>query len=293
MECRASGGAYPVFACSLGGISDETDAAELYLFTGEGIQSPVHRIGEEWFDMENALIEAKELTFSYGEVPALEQISFEVRAGECIGLVGANGAGKSTLLKLMVGLLEGYEGTLSVGGIPVIRKNYPQIRRLAGYLFQDSRHQLFSQTVYEDVAFGPVNYGYSQEEVRKRVEHAMKMVHIEDLGERPVYQMSGGQTKLAALATLLAMEPELVLFDEPSAALDPKNRRGLMEIIRQMPATRLIASHDLDFIYDTCQRVILLYQGRIVGQGSVQEILTDEKKLQTYDLELPLRFSNK
>ena len=139
--------------------------------------------------------------------------------------------------------------------------------------------QLFLSTVYEDVAFGPRNYGYSEEEVQKKVMSALQQVHIEELKDRPIYRMSGGQKKLAAIATILSMEPEVILFDEPSVGLDPKNRRNLLKII---------ASHDLDMIFDTCDKTILIEKGKLIYEGETAKILTDQRLLEESGLELPL-----
>lgn len=169
------------------------------------------------------MVELNHLTFSYdGNREVLSDISFHLKQGESIGLIGANGAGKSTLLKILAGLLTDYKGLAKIGGLDVNKKNLAAVRKKTGYVFQDSESQLFLSTVYEDVAFGPRNYGYSGEEVEEKVTSALRQVHIEELKDRPIYRMSGGQKKLAAIATILSMEPEVILFDEPSVGLDPK-----------------------------------------------------------------------
>lgn len=234
-------------------------------------------------------IRAEHLTFSYGgNKETLSDLNFRIGCGECVGLIGANGAGKSTLLKLLMGLLPGYQGSVLVGGLCVEKKNLKQLRRLAGYVFQDSESQLFLSTVYEDVAFGPRNYGYSEEEVQKKVMSALQQVHIEELKDRPIYRMSGGQKKLAAIATILSMEPEVILFDEPSVGLDPKNRRNLINIINRIGGLKIIASHDLDMIFDTCDKTILIEKGKLIYEGETAKILTDQRLLEESGLELPL-----
>ena len=240
-------------------------------------------------------ITAEHLCFSYPagygcgkENRVLEDVHFHVANGESVGLIGANGVGKSTLLKLLVGLADGYGGALRVGGLDVEKKNLAAIRKSTGYVFQDSDSQLFLSTVYEDVAFGPRNYGYSGEEVERRVSEALKRVHMEELRDRQIYRMSGGQKKLASLATILSMEPQLMLLDEPSAALDPRNRRNLIRILNDISVTKVIASHDLDFILDTCERTLLLFDVKIVKDGKTEEILGDRKLLEESGLELPL-----
>lgn len=235
-------------------------------------------------------IECTGVSFSYQKNRVvLQDIHLSVEHGESVGLIGANGVGKSTFLKLIVGLLTGYEGEISVQGQPVIKKNLTDIRKKVGYVFQDSDSQLFMSTVYEDVAFGPRNYGCSEEETEKRVMDALQKVRMKGLKDRQIYRMSGGEKKLASIATILSMEPEVILLDEPSIALDPRNRKNLIGILNEMKETKVIASHDLDMILDTCDRTVLLADGKIISQGSTEEILRDQTLLETYGLELPLR----
>lgn len=235
------------------------------------------------------MVELDHLTFSYdGNREVLSDISFHLKAGETVGLIGANGAGKSTLLKILAGLLTDYKGQAKIDGMDVNKKNLASVRKKTGYVFQDSESQLFLSTVYEDVAFGPRNYGYSGEEVEKKVMSALKQVNIEELKDRPIYRMSGGQKKLAAIATILSMEPEIILFDEPSVGLDPKNRRNLINIINQIGGLKIIASHDLDMIFDTCEKTILIEKGKLIYEGETAKILTDQKLLEESGLELPL-----
>lgn len=238
-------------------------------------------------------IECRGVTFSYQkDRKVLHDINISVGHGESVGLIGANGVGKSTLLKLLVGLLTGYQGEILVQGQPVIKKNFTEIRKKAGFVFQDSDSQLFMSTVYEDVAFGPRNYGCSEEETEKKVMSALRKVKIEELKERHVYRMSGGEKKLVSIATILSMEPEVILLDEPSIALDPRNRKNLIRILNEMPETKVIASHDLDMILDTCERTVLLAEGRIVRQGDTKDIVQDQELLERYGMELPLRMQD-
>ena len=237
------------------------------------------------------VLEVNDLCFTYDTHEVLHNLSFSIAENQCVGLIGANGAGKSTLLKLICGLLDVQHGNINVAGMPVKKNNLKAIRKEVGYVFQDSDSQLFMSTVYEDVAFAPRNYKLSDEHVDEVVMKALRMVHLEELKDRQVYRLSGGEKKLASIATVLATQSKLMLMDEPSVALDPRNRRNLIQIVNQLPMAKLIACHDLDFIYDTCQQVILLSKGEIVGMDDTERILTDRLLLETHGLELPLSFS--
>lgn len=234
-------------------------------------------------------IDVEDVSFSYdGGTPTLDRISFAAGEGESVGIIGANGVGKSTLLKLLVGLQMNFTGRIRVGEIPLEKGTLGTVREKIGYVFQDSDSQLFMPSVYEDVAFAPRNYGLPEEEVRRRAEQALAAVHIENLRDRQIYKLSGGQKKLASVATILSMTPDIILMDEPSAALDPGNRRNLIGILNGFRHLKIIASHDLDFIWDTCERTILMAGGRIVLDGAAKEILSDEALLAANGLELPL-----
>ena len=191
-------------------------------------------------------------------------------------------------MKLLVGLLNGHEGEILVQGQPVTKRNLTEIRKKVGYVFQDSDSQLFMSTVYEDVAFGPRNYGCSEEETEQKVMDALRKVRLEALKDRQIYRMSGGEKKLASIATILSIGPEVILLDEPSVALDPRNRKNLIHILNGMPETKVIASHDLDMILDTCQKTVLLSEGKVIRQGDTKEILQDRELLEAHGLELPL-----
>ena len=242
--------------------------------------------------MSHIHIEIKDLEFAYQkEHPILKGVSFTAHENDSIGIVGANGVGKSTLLKLLVGLNLDYSGSIRVEEIPVEKSTLPKIREKIGYVFQDSDSQLFMTNVYQDIAFAPKNYGLPPEEVEKRVKSAMEAVHITHLKDQPIYQLSGGEKKLVSIATILSMTPDIILMDEPSVALDPRNRRNLIHILNEFDHLKMITSHDLDFIYDTCNRVILMNDGKIVADGETKEILTDRTLLEENGLELPLSFS--
>ena len=242
--------------------------------------------------MSQMKIDVQHLNFSYdGKREVLSDISFQAAEGESIGIIGANGAGKSTLLKILVGLELTFSGDVRIDGLPLTKEHLSEIRGKTGYVFQDSDSQLFMTTVGEDVAFAPRNYGMTPEDVKERVDHALALTGITHLKDKAVYKLSGGEKKLASIATILSMTPEVILMDEPSASLDPKNRRNLIRIINGLAPVKIIASHDLDFILDTCSRAILISDGRIVKDGPAEEILTDRKLLEENGLELPLSIS--
>ena len=227
------------------------------------------------------------MSFSYeAGIQVIDHLSFSIHKGESVGLIGANGAGKSTIMKLMLGLLQG-EGQILVDGLPVEKKNLPVIRQKIGFVLQDSDNQMFMPTVYEDMIFGPLNYGLSKEEAETRVDRVLRDLNLEELKHRHNHKLSGGEKRMAAIATILAMEPEMVVMDEPSTALDPCNRRTVINTINRLPQTKLIASHDLDMILDTCQRVILLSHGRIAADGDTDTILRDKELLESNRMELP------
>ena len=239
--------------------------------------------------MEQVGIDIEQLSFRYETgVEILKDITFHATGDESIGLIGANGVGKSTLLKMLVGLNLDYEGMIRVEGIPVKKDTLAEIRSKIGYVFQDSENQLFMNTVYEDVAFAPRNYGLSEHEVAERVKYALEQTGISHLKDRPIYKMSGGEKKLASISTILYMTPDIILMDEPSIALDPKNRRNLIRILNSFHYLKIIASHDLDMILDTCSRTILMSDGKIIADGRTEDILYDKELLENYNLELPL-----
>lgn len=233
------------------------------------------------------MLEFRNVSFSYEPgTPVLDNLSFHIRKGETVGLIGANGAGKSTIMKLMLGLLPA-QGEILVEGMPVTKQNLSVIRQKIGFVLQDSDNQMFMPTVYEDMIFGPRNYGLTREEADARVDRVLKELGLESLKHRHNHKISGGEKRMAAIATILAMEPEMIVMDEPSTALDPVNRRRVISTINSRKETKLIASHDLDMILDTCQRVILLNHGRIVADGEAETILRDQALLEANRMELP------
>ena len=233
------------------------------------------------------MLKFSNVSFSYdGLTPVVENLSFSIQKGESVGLIGANGAGKSTIMRLTLGLLQG-RGNIWVDGLKAEKKNLPAIRQKVGFVLQDSDNQMFMPTVYEDMLFGPRNYGLSREEADARIDRVLGELDLTRLKYRHNHKLSGGEKRMAAIATILAMDPELIIMDEPSTALDPVNRRTLIRTINRLPQTKLIASHDLDMILETCQRVILLSQGRIAADGPADTILRDKALLENNRMELP------
>ena len=237
------------------------------------------------------MLRFENVCFSYpGSGPVLEGISFVVSDGEKVGLIGANGAGKSTLMKCVPGLLEA-SGTITVGDLKVCAENVAVIRKKVGYVLQDPDNQMFMPKVIDDMIFGPVNYGLSREEAEAVADRVLDDLGISRLRDRYNHRISGGEKRMAAIATVLAMEPDIMLMDEPSSSLDPRNRRALINTVNRLDKTMLIASHDLDMILDTCSRVILLDQGKVIADGETGAVLSNRELLEAHSLELPLSLS--
>ena len=253
---------------------------------------------------------AKALEYRYPDGRwALRGINLSIGKGETVALVGPNGAGKSTFLLHLNGLLPGRaragsllghshdsgnatrrpsnEPSLWIGGLAVIEKNGPEIRRRVGLLFQDPDDQLFSNSVIEDVAFGPLNLGMSRREARALAMECLERVSLADRADRSPRHLSFGERKRVCLAGLLACKPSVLVLDEPSANLDPRSRRRLMELIQGLDATTLIATHDLEMTLELCERTILLDEGQVVADGPTLAILGDDRLLDAHGLELP------
>lgn len=223
-------------------------------------------------------------------MPVLNDLSFTIADGESVGLIGANGAGKSTIMKAMLGLLP-VQGEVLIDGIPVMKKTLSQIRQKLGFVLQNSDNQMFMPTVYEDMRFAPKNYGLDEAEIEARIDEVLERLHLSELKYRYNHKISGGEKRMAAIATILVMNPEALIMDEPTTALDPINRRTVIRAINDLPQTKLIASHDLDMILDTCDRVILISRGTIVADGKTQDILRDKALLEANRMELPFCLS--
>ena len=240
--------------------------------------------------MSHHIVEAKDLEYAYPDgTRALSGVSFRITHGESVGLVGANGAGKSTLLQHLSGCLFPKSGTVHIGDFPLTKKNVNDVRRHVGMIFQDPDDQLFMPTVFDDVAFGPLNLGMPPQEVEKRVMDALTVVGAEHLANRPPYKISGGEKRAVAIATVLSMAPDILLLDEPSSGLDPRSRRQLIALLKEFTHTKIIATHDLDLVMDLCERTIVIHKGRIAADGPTMEIFGDETLLEANHLEKPLR----
>lgn len=243
--------------------------------------------------MSHHIVQADDLHYSYPDgTVGLAGVSFRITHGESVALVGANGAGKSTLLLHLNGCLLPTKGSVQVGDLPVTKKTCAAVRRSVGMVFQDSDDQLFMPTVFEDVAFGPMNLGLSAEEVEPVVMQALRRVDALHLKDRPPYKLSAGEKRRAAIATVLAMSPDILVMDEPSSNLDPKSRRELIELLKTFEHTKIIATHDLDLAIQLCLRTIVLSQGKIVADGLTMNIFSDDDLLAQSRLEKPLSMQN-
>jgi cobalt/nickel transport system permease protein len=239
-------------------------------------------------DVNVLVLEVKDLNFSYPDgTPALRGIDLELRDRETVGLVGPNGAGKSTLMLHLNGVFRG-DGLVRVMGLDMTKKNVRAIRRQVGIVFQDPNDQLFMPSVKEDVAFGPLCFGMEPDEVDNRVEEILRRMDLLKIKDKPPHHLSLGERKKAALATVLVMQPRIVILDEPSVSLDPQSRRQFIDLVKEIDAATLIVSHDLDLVYELCGRTLLMEKGKIIASDATDKILADQELLQSHQLESPL-----
>lgn len=232
-------------------------------------------------------IEVDNLSYAYPDGhQALRNVSLHIEPCEKVALVGPNGAGKSTLILHLNGILTG-QGSICVAGLPVIKENLGRIRARVGLVFQSPDDQLFSPTVYEDVAFGPRYQGLPEKEVHDRVIEALEVVAMSDYAPRVSHHLSVGEKKRIAIATVLSMKPEVLVLDEPTAGLDPRARRSLINLLRDLPITMLVSTHDLSMVKELFPRTVIMDQGRIVADGPTLELLEDEALLAAHGLEKP------
>jgi cobalt/nickel transport system ATP-binding protein len=221
---------------------------------------------------------------------ALFGVDLAVERGERVALLGPNGAGKTTLVMHLNGILSGGVGTVEVGGLPVAKENLQEIRRRVGIVFQDPDDQLFMPTVRDDVAFGPANMGMEGAELDDRVQRALASVGMLDQIDRAPHHLSFGQRRRVAVATVLAMHPEILVLDEPSSNLDPASRRELADILRSLDVTILMVTHDLPYALELCPRALILSEGVVVADGATRNILSDGELMKAHRLELPFGF---
>ncbi len=220
------------------------------------------------------------LSYRYPDgTEALKSVSFGVRRGECLGIVGGNGAGKSTLLLHLNGILEGNSGEIFVLGMRVEKKNLKTIRQKLGLVFQNPEDQLFSATLYDDIAFGPRNMGVEGEELERIVDETLRYFKLERYRDKNPYHLSFGEKKIAAIATIYSMRPEIYCFDEPTSNLDPRSRREIVEILGGIDKTRLIVTHDIELVRELCERVMVLNRGVVESIGAVEDVFSDRKLL--------------
>jgi cobalt/nickel transport system ATP-binding protein len=233
------------------------------------------------------IIEIKELNYSYPDgTVALKNINLDLFEGETLGIIGPNGAGKSTFLLHLNGLLRG-KGKVKIADLEVNDKNLKKIRSMVGMVFQDPDSQLFMPTVFEDVAFGPMNMNLSKDKVESAVTEALTKVDMLKSIKRLSHHLSFGEKKRISIATVLSMSPEILVLDEPSSNLDPKHRRDLINLLKELKVTQIVATHDMDMVMDICTRTVLIDKGTIVADGKVMDILSDKDLLESHDLELP------
>ncbi|HKJ40157.1 MAG TPA: ABC transporter ATP-binding protein [Anaerolineales bacterium] len=233
------------------------------------------------------VLSVHDLYFSYhNEHEALRGVSFELCEGDKVALVGPNGAGKSTLMLHLNGILTG-QGDVVVGTERITRDNLPAVRAMVGVVFQSPDDQLFSPTVFEDVAFGPLHMGLPKDEVLARVDSALEAVRMSGFKDRLSHHLSVGEKKRIAIATVLSMNPQILILDEPSAGLDPRARRALINLLRDLPITMLVSTHDMKLVEELFPRTIVMDEGLVVADGETEKILDDEKFLNEHGLEKP------
>lgn len=240
--------------------------------------------------MSHHIVEVQDLRYAYPDgTSALEGVSFRIVHGESVGVIGENGAGKSTLLLHLIGHIAPSEGAVRIGDAKVTRQTLANVRRTVGMVFQDPDDQLFMPTVYDEVAFGPLNMGLTAEEVNARVSAALETVGAAHLGQRPPYRLSGGEKRAVSIASVLSMSPDILVMDEPTSNLDAKSRRYVIELLKSFHHTRIIATHDLDLVLDVCTRVLVMHKGQVAADGPPLELFRNDELLTECHLEKPLR----
>ena len=239
--------------------------------------------------MSHHIIDLQDVHYRYLDgTQALSGISFRIVHGEAVGIVGANGAGKSTLLLQIGGTLLPTEGSIRIGEIVLSKKTVKEIRKKIGFVFQDPDDQIFMPTVFEDVAFGPLHLGWTLDNVEQSALKALEKVNCKHLKDRPPHKLSMGQKRAVSIASVIAMDPDILVMDEPSSNLDPRSRRQLIQLLNTFDHSKIIASHDLDMVLELCERTIILGEGHVAADGRTRELFSDEKLLAENGLEKPL-----
>lgn len=239
--------------------------------------------------MSHHIVEFQDVHYRYPDgTAALSGLSLRITHGESVGIVGANGAGKSTLLMHTNGFLLPQSGSITIGDLQLDKQTRQEIRKKVGLIFQNPDDQLFMPTVFDDVAFGPLNLGLSPQRVRECVRDALETVGCLGLSDKPPHHLSGGQKSAVAIASVIAMQPDILVMDEPASHLDPKSRRALINLLRHFHHTKIVASHDLDLILDVCRRCVIIREGRVIADGPAEETLSNKQLLEENNLELPL-----
>ena len=238
-----------------------------------------------YFSTQNCVLRVYDLSYAYPDQPnVLKGLNLQVLAGEKVGLIGPNGAGKTSLFHCICGALSPKSGEIILFNRPVRSGDF---RPEVGLVFQNPTDQLFSLSVRDDIAFGPLNMGLSEPEIEARVEEALMLTGVSELADRPPHHLSGGEKRMVAIASILAMRPQLIIYDEPSANLDIRSRRRLIQFLQAAPQTILVSSHDLELILEVCDRVILLDQGQIVANGPTHEVMQNASLMEAHGLEKP------
>ncbi|MDV4151830.1 ABC transporter ATP-binding protein [Clostridium sp. AL.422] len=244
--------------------------------------------------MSKRVIEVGNIYYKYPDgYRAIKDVSFDVSDGEKLGIIGSNGAGKSTMLKLLTGIITAESGKISVNDILINKKNLKEVRKKIGFVFQESDNQLFMNTVYDDIAFGLRSSKKDEDNINFKIGRILEEFQIEGLRNKQIYKLSGGEKKVVAIAGIMVMNPEIILMDEVTAYLDPKSRRRVINLIKHLKETIIIASHDLDMILDVCDRVLVFSNGEIIKEGDSYSILSNKDIMEESNLELPLSLVNR
>jgi cobalt transport protein ATP-binding subunit len=255
-----------------------------------------HAVGEEPYEHSSngqPIVEIDRLSFTYPDGRlAIQDLSLRISRGEKMALVGPNGAGKSTLMLHLNGILGGPAAPVRVCGLPMVKANLPEIRARVGLVFQNPDDQLFSPTVFEDVAFGPLHMGLPEVEIRRRTCQALEAVGMASFEDRLPHHLSIGQKKRVAMATILAMQPDILVLDEPTAGLDPRGRRQIIGLLRELEQTMLVSTHDMWLVAELFPRTVVLDEGRLIADGPTTSILSNEPLLEAHGLESPYIYTS-